>query len=73
MCELFIILEEIVVSSLENCSASLFQWFSNNQIKAKPEKSHLLMTVNSPATIKIGEHTISNSYFEKLLGVKIDS
>ena len=31
------------------------------------------MTVNSPATIKIGEHTISNRYFEKLLGVKIDS
>ena len=31
------------------------------------------MNANRPATIKIGEHTISNSYYEKLLGVKIDS
>ena len=31
------------------------------------------MNVNSPANIKIGEHTISNSYCDKLLVVKIDS
>ena len=30
------------------------------------------MNVNRPATIKIGEHTMSNSYCEKLHGVKID-
>ena len=64
---------ENLVSSLESCSASLFQWFSNNQMKANHEKCHLLMNVNRPATIKIGEQTISNSYCEKLLGVKIDS
>ena len=50
---------ENVVSSLESCSANLFEWFSNNQMKASPEKCHLLMNVNRPATIKIGEHTIS--------------
>ena len=64
---------ENVVSSLESCSASLFEWFSNNQMKASSEKCHLLMNANRPATIKIGEHTISNSNCEKLLGVKIDS
>ena len=42
-------------------------------MKASPEKCHLLLEVNRLATIKIGEHTISNSYCEKLLGVKIDS
>ena len=42
-------------------------------MKANPEKCHLLMNVNRPATIKIVEHNISNSYCEKLLGVKIDS
>ena len=31
------------------------------------------MNVNRPATITTGEHTIVNSYYEKLLGVKIDS
>ena len=61
-----------VVGSLESCSASLSEWLSNNQIKKNPEKYHLLMNVNRPATIKIDEHTISNSYCEKLLGVKID-
>ena len=64
---------ENVASSLESCSASLFECFSNNQMKANPQKCHLLMNVNRSATIKIGEHTISNGYCEKLLGVKIDS
>ena len=30
------------------------------------------MSVNRPATITIGEHTISNIYWEKWFGVKID-
>ena len=42
-------------------------------MKANPEKCHLLMNVNRPATIRICEHIISNSYCEKLLGVKIDT
>ena len=58
-----------VVSYLESCSASLFELFSNNQMKENPEKCHLLMNANRPATIKIGEHTVSNSYCKKLLGV----
>ena len=28
---------ESVVSPLESCSASLFEWFSNNQMKTNPE------------------------------------
>ena len=42
-------------------------------MKANPEKCHLLMNVNRPATITTGEHAISNSYCKKLFGVKIDS
>ena len=30
------------------------------------------MSVNRPATITIGEHTISNIYWEKWFGIKID-
>ena len=36
---------ENVVSSLGSCSASLFEWFSKNQMKPKPEKCHLLIKV----------------------------
>ena len=61
---------ENVVSSLERCSASLFEWFSNNQMKANPEKCHLLMNANRPATIKVGEHTLSNSHCENCLVFK---
>ena len=42
-------------------------------MKANPEKCHLLTNFNRLATIKIGEHNVSNSYCEKLLGIKIDS
>ena len=42
-------------------------------MKTNPEKCHLLMNVNRPATIKIGEHAISNSYCEKLFSFDIDS
>ena len=45
---------EYVVNSLESCSATLFEWFSNNQMKANPEKCNLLVNVNGPSTIKIG-------------------
>ena len=45
---------ENVVRSLGSCSVSLFEWFWNNQMKANPEKCHLIMNVNRPGTIKTG-------------------
>ena len=39
-------------------------------MKTNPEKYNLLMNFNMPATMKIGEHTISNSYCEQLFCVK---
>ena len=39
-------------------------------MKINPEKYNLLMNFNRPATMKIGEHTISNSYCEQPFGVK---
>ena len=43
-------------------------------MKTNPEKCHLLRNVNRPATIKIGEQAISNSYCEKLfIDIDIDS
>ena len=42
-------------------------------MKTNPEKCHLLMNVNTPATIKVGEHSVTNSYCEKSHGGKTDS
>ena len=59
---IFEVSPKYIGNSLESCSATLFEWFSN-QMKANPEKC-LLMNINMPDTIKIDEHIISNSYCE---------
>ena len=35
---------EEVIQKLENAAKTLFHWFSDNQIKANPDKCHLLET-----------------------------
>ena len=43
----------------------LFDWFSDNFLKANPDKCHLLINVAS----KIKNETIANSSNQKLLGI----
>ena len=33
---------EEIIQKLENAAKTLFQWFSNNQMKTKPDKGHYL-------------------------------
>ena len=61
------------LDSLENVSLRLFDRFSNNQVKANPDKSHLLMSVTVYIAIKIKDNETLNSESEKLLGVAIDN
>ena len=44
---------EDVLDSLENASLKLFDWFSNNQMKANPVKWHLLTSATASIAIKI--------------------
>ena len=62
-----------VLVSLENASLKLFDWFSNNQLKANPDKCCLLTSSTDPVAIKIKNNEILNSESEKLLGVTIDN
>ena len=64
---------EDVIESLRVSSKSLFEWFLINQMKANPDKCHLLMSTAIPTNLDIGDVTIQNSECEKLLGVNIDS
>ena len=57
--------------SLENASLKFFDWFSNNQMKANPDKCHLLTSSTDSIAIKIKDIEILNSESEKLLGVTI--
>ena len=61
-----------VLECLDNASIKLFEWFSNNQMKANPDKCHLLTSSMTPASINVKGHIIKNSTFEKLLGVTSD-
>ena len=54
-----------VLISLENTSLKRFDWFSNNQMKANPDKCHLLTSSTDSIAIK--------SESEKLLGVTISN
>ena len=64
---------EEVISQLEKSSKSIFEWFENNGMKANPDKCHLLLSNNENFEANINENRISNTRFEKLLGVTFDN
>ena len=56
-----------VLDSLENAGLKIFDWFSNNQMKASSDKCHLLTSATASIAIKIEDNEILNSDSEKLL------
>ena len=62
-----------VLHDLEKISKTLFKWFTDNLLKANPEKSHLLTNSTQEIQINIGEIAISNGKCEKLLGIHFDN
>ena len=61
-----------VIKPLEKDSIKLFQWFSDNQIKAKYDKCHLLVSGKDTVTINANGFKIKDTECEKLLGIKVD-
>ena len=57
-------LDDVLVS-LEDASLKLFDWFSNIQMKANPDKYHLLTSSTDSIAIKIKENEILHSESEK--------
>ena len=60
-----------VLHDLEKISNTLFKWFTDNLLKANPEKSHLLTNSTQEIQIDIGEIAISSSKFEKFLDIHL--
>ena len=58
-----------VIQSLEKIIDMLFGWFSDNFLKANPDKCHLPINTDENVSLKIKNKTITNSSNEKLLGV----
>ena len=62
-----------VPTKLENVAETLLQWFKDNRMRANADKYYLLKNNTKEIfQIKIGNETVSNSKYEKLLGVKVD-
>ena len=51
----------------------LFQWFSDNQMKANINKCRLLVNKKDEVTIRIRYTDIKNSEYETLLAMKVDT
>ena len=64
-------IEEVIKKS-ENAAQTLFQWFSDNQMKANPDKCHFLCNSSSEVSLTT-ETQKKKTKFEKLLGIKLDS
>ena len=58
-----------VIKSLEKNIDKLFDWFSDNFLKANPHKCHLLINTDENVTLKIKNETITNNSNQKLLGI----
>ena len=60
-----------VLIKFENAAETLFQWIKDNRMKANPEKYHLVINNTKECfQVKIGNEIVTNSKYEKLLGVE---
>ena len=64
---------ENVVKLLEENADKLFDWFSNNYLKANPDKCHLLVNTTGNIRINVRNERISNSSNQKLIGICFNS
>ena len=64
---------DTVISKLQSTSDKLFNSFKNNQMKANPEKCHLLLSLKTPTKSLFGDSSIKSSTKETLLVILIDS
>ena len=60
-----------VISDLKLISSKLFEWFSNNTMKANQDKCHLLSSLNIKTEICLDKNTLQNTKY--LLGITIDN
>ena len=56
-----------VIQKLENAAKTIFQQYSNDQMKANPDKCHFLYSSNREVSLTIENQNIKNSKFKKLL------
>ena len=61
-----------VLNTLETSSQKLFKWFKNNFMKARSDKSYLLLSCNELSTLVIDGSFIETNTKEVLFGITTD-
>ena len=61
------------LEKLEEVGKVLFEWFSNNFLKANADKCHLILSTDEPFSINIDNEVIKNSSNKKLLGINLNN
>ena len=64
---------DINLEKLEEVGKVLFEWFSNNFLKANADKCHLILSTDEPFSINVDNGVIKNSNNKKLLGINLNN
>ena len=68
---------DVVLETLQEVGKVLFEWFSNNFLKANADKCHLILRTDEPFSINkpfpfSNNEVIKNSNYKKLLGISLN-
>ena len=64
---------DLTPEKLEEVEKVLFEWFSNNSLKANADRCHLILSTDEPFSINIDHEIIKNSNNKKLLGINLNN
>ena len=62
-----------ILEKLEKGIQSMFDWFSEDFLKANADKCHLIASSKVPADIQISDIKVTSQSRDKLLGIHIDN
>ena len=63
----------VTLKKLEEVGKVLFEWLSNNFLKANTDDCHLILSTNEPFSSNIDNAVIKNSNIKKLLGINLNN
>ena len=64
---------DVTLEKLEEVGKILFQWLSDNFLKANADKCHLILSTDEPFSINIDNEVIKNSSNKKLLQINLNN
>ena len=64
---------DVILEKLEEVGKVLFEWFSNNFLKANTDKCYLILSTDEPFLVNINNEVIKNSNNKKLLEINLNN